>query len=123
MKKNVRKATRKSQCIDFESYLEDCTKRYSFVNTTDSDKLVPWSDEIKDAIKTLWNTQKDKYENIEIYTALQSLLQNAAESLVLMDRLFYLKEQRLEAFIIPTMNRSLSPRCYAIVSNKNSLLS
>lgn len=56
---------------------------------------------------------------VEIYTGLQMMLQLPAESLILQDRLCWLREQGLEAVAISLMNNCLSPRSYAIVSCKN----
>lgn len=73
---------------------------------------------MKAEITALWDSNANQLENVELYTALQLLLQNAAESLVLFDRLCFLKEHGFETSIYSTMDRSLSPRCYALVSNK-----
>ncbi|XP_014215993.2 uncharacterized protein LOC106644828 [Copidosoma floridanum] len=126
IKKLVRKATRKSQCIDFETYLKDCMQRYTFEKQKDCDvhmtHSVPWDDRTKNSLIILWKNNLEKQESIEVYTGLQLLLQHAAESLVLFDRLHYLREHNFEADIVPTMNGSLSPRCYAIISNKKRKL-
>ena len=79
---------------------------------------VPWSDHMKAEIINLWESNKDKQRSIELYTALQLLLQHIAESLILLDRLCFLQEENCEANILPIMNRSLSPRCYAMISKK-----
>ncbi|XP_023319192.1 protein RRNAD1-like [Trichogramma pretiosum] len=119
LKKHVCKATRKTQCGDFESYLKDSMNRYS-LHESESDKVIPWTEEIEESIKRLWNEKSSSQKDVELYTGLQYLLQNAAESLVLVDRLFYLKENSVDSYLLPTMNRSLSPRCYAIVSTKKN---
>lgn len=66
----------------------------------------------------LWENHCDKLKIVETYTGLQLMLQASAESFVLQDRLCWMEEQGLEAKIIPVMNKYLSPRAYAIVSQK-----
>ncbi|XP_076633206.1 methyltransferase-like protein 25B isoform X2 [Colletes latitarsis] len=66
----------------------------------------------------LWKNHYNKLKVVEIYTALQLMLQSAAESLILQDWLCWMHERGLDATIIPVMNKQLSPRSYAIVSWK-----
>lgn len=77
-----------------------------------------WSHDAEHEILSLWNTHDAKLRSIEAYTALQMILQNIAESLVLTDRCYYLEEQNCNATLLPIANRSLSPRCFALLSNK-----
>ncbi|OXU19287.1 hypothetical protein TSAR_002749 [Trichomalopsis sarcophagae] len=120
LKKLVRKATRKSQCSKFDIYLQDCTQRYSYVKQIGDQEIgIPWDEKMKSAIMALWNINAKQQKNVELYTALQLILQNAAESLVLYDRLCFLKEHGFKTSMHSTMDRSLSPRCYALVSTKN----
>lgn len=76
-------------------------------------------DELEKGITQVWEEQSQKLEIVKIYSGLQMMLQLPAESLILQDRLSWLHEQGLEAVIVPVMNKSISPRSYAIVSHKN----
>ena len=73
---------------------------------------------MKNEIINLWNIHLEKQETVELYTALQLLLQQVAESFVLFDRMYFLQEHHHEVNIIPVMSRSLSPRNCAMVSSK-----
>ncbi|KAJ8679402.1 hypothetical protein QAD02_015189 [Eretmocerus hayati] len=123
LKKVVRKGTRRSQCTTFINYLEDCKLRYTFESQTDEEKnrdilSTLWDDDLMNNLVTLWESNQDKQNTIELYTALQLLLQNVAESLVLLDRLKFLKEEGLDSEIFQIADRSISPRSNAIVSWK-----
>lgn len=110
--KNVRKATRKSQCSNFASYLMDCTHRYTL-------HKAEWNEKIQNEITSLWLENELKSKEVELYTALQLLLQKPVESFVLMDRIQFLKEKNFETFVVQVTERSLSPRSYALISKKN----
>ncbi|XP_076297443.1 methyltransferase-like protein 25B isoform X1 [Lasioglossum baleicum] len=123
LKKRTQKATRKSQCTNFETYIRDSLNRYTLQpreETNEEQQDVRFSAELheKNMIE-LWEMHRDKLKMVEIYTALQLILQASAESLLLQDRLCWMREHGLEATIIPVTNRQLSPRSYAIVSWKN----
>ncbi|CAD6217346.1 GSCOCG00004796001-RA-CDS [Cotesia congregata] len=111
--KCVRKATRKSQCKNFETYLQDTLERYYFNGNKMSD-----DEEFKSNIKNLWKFNESKLSIVEIYTGLQLLLQAPAESLVLYDRYYWLIEQNYSAEIIAVLSNIISPRCYATVAVK-----
>jgi hypothetical protein len=106
--------------MNFENYLKDCTQRFIYEKDINYKKCtIPWNDKIKTEIINLWKKNSEKQNIVELYTALQLLLQQVVESLVLFDRLYFLKEHNYETNILPIMNKSLSPRCYAIVSKKS----
>lgn len=116
LKKNVRKGTRKSQCLNFETYVVDCMLRYSFEksDTQEQDQVTIQ----KDLIIKLWNTHSANMSLVEAFTGLQTLLQGTSESLILFDRISWLEEQGVKTHLAPIMSRKLSPRSYAIVSNR-----
>lgn len=121
LKKVCRKGTRKSQCESFENYLEDSSNRYVLEKLTNHGEeacVISWNDKIKDDMKILWLKYTDKLKAVELFTALQLLLQQAAESLILSDRMYFLKENNCEAYLASIMNRSLSPRSCALISKK-----
>lgn len=121
MKKTVKKATRKSQCVNFETYLTDTLQRYTF-----NDKNASNDEELIDKLRKKWDENKEKFGDIEIFTALQVLLQGPAESLVLEDRRSLLNEslinkddrtkKKINAVIVPIFDPAISPRCQAIVA-------
>lgn len=120
MSKGTRK---KAQCNTFESYLNDCISRYKLekvIKEKENEFIVniPWSEEVKQEIILLWYSNNNLQNKLEMYTGLQLILQHPAESLVLTDRLNFLKEQSYDSEIIHVMERSLSPRSYALVSRK-----
>lgn len=123
LKKLLGKSRGKSQSLDFEKYLENFSNKYIFEKYTDYDEkatIIPWDDKIKKEIKVLWSQYADKQKTIELYTALQLLVQQAAESLILLDRVYFLKEKNCSAYLTSVMNKSLSPRCCAIVARKKN---
>ncbi|XP_029175954.1 methyltransferase-like protein 25 [Nylanderia fulva] len=120
LKKKVRKGTRKSQCLNFQTYVNDSLLRYDIVPDTNvkfAGNVV--HDELEKGITQVWEEQSERLETVKIYSGLQMMLQLPAESLILQDRLFWLHEQNLEAVIVPVMNKCISPRSYAIVSHKS----
>ncbi|XP_029671383.1 methyltransferase-like protein 25 [Formica exsecta] len=121
LKKKVQKGTRKSQCSSFQTYVKDSLLRYDLVPDTNVKFTgnVIVHDELEKGITQVWEEQSQKLEIVKIYSGLQMMLQLPAESLILQDRLSWLHEQGLEAVIVPVMNKSISPRSYAIVSHKN----
>ncbi|XP_017878991.1 methyltransferase-like protein 25 isoform X2 [Ceratina calcarata] len=116
LKKCTQKGTRKSQCLDFETYIKDSLHRYT-LKKLEEDAQFNFETHEQNMID-LWESHSDKLKLAEIYTGLQMMLQAPAESLVLQDRLCWMKEQGLRAKIVPVMHRRLSPRAYAIVSQK-----
>ncbi|KAG5339082.1 MET25 protein, partial [Acromyrmex heyeri] len=118
LNKKVRKGTRKSQCSNFQTYVKDSLLRYDLVPDTDKTDNVITHEEMEKAITRVWEEQSTRLKAVEIYTGLQMMLQLPAESFILQDRLCWLHEQGLEAVTVPVMNKCISPRSYAIVSNK-----
>ena len=116
MKKRVQKATRKSQCRDFETYLKDSLVRYEFFRDDDEPIEI---EKIRQEILTTWDKNGDKLRAAEIYTGLQLMLQSVAESFVLNDRRCWLLERNFETQIVSVTSRELSPRSHAIISKKN----
>ncbi|KAK0175179.1 hypothetical protein PV327_008952 [Microctonus hyperodae] len=110
LKKTVKKATRKSQCVNFDTYLTDTLQRYIF-----NDENASKNEELIDKLRKKWDENKDKLDDIEIFTALQVLLQAPAESLVLEDRHDKTKK-KINAVIVPIFDPTISPRCQAIVA-------
>ncbi|XP_043527491.1 protein RRNAD1-like [Frieseomelitta varia] len=122
LKKRTQKGTRKSQCFDFKTYVRDSLSRYILQSQKgeelkEQDVQVNLDMHEKNIIE-LWKIHCDKLKIVEIYTGLQLMLQASAESFILQDRLCWMKEQGLKAKIIPVMNKYLSPRANAIVSQK-----
>jgi hypothetical protein len=75
-------------------------------------------DELEKNIMQLWEKQSRRLKIVEVYTGLQMMLQLPAESLILQDRLCWLRQQGLKATMVSVMNRCISPRSCAIVSHK-----
>lgn len=117
MKKCVNKATRKTQCINFHAYLLDTMQRYTF-----NGENVSNNKDVMNEILRIWENHKEKLYDVEIFTALQLLLQAPAESLVLEDRRFSLIESsaygniNITAEIIPVFDAKISPRCQAMIA-------
>lgn len=118
--KQVQKATRISQCTDFETYVKDALLRYK-LEPIKKCEIKERNDEHEHNLKKLWEQYHKKLHVAEIYTGLQLMLQAPAESLVLQDRLCWMREQGFHATIVPVMNKCLSPRCCALVSQKNDM--
>ncbi|XP_066596315.1 methyltransferase-like protein 25B [Prorops nasuta] len=117
LKKKARKGTRKSQCLTIETYIRDSLSRYTFQHIEQESSSVNSDTHFKRLLH-LWEEQKSKLKTAEIYTGLQLMLQGAAESLVLNDRFCWLNERNLLNSIVPVMNKSLSPRSHALISQR-----
>ncbi|XP_014605010.1 PREDICTED: protein RRNAD1-like [Polistes canadensis] len=122
LRKQVRKATRRSQCSSIENYVKDTLLRYTLepINEIIPQREGKFNDHetIENEITELWKHHCQRLRQVEIYTGLQLILQAPAESMVLQDRLCWLREQGLNATIIPVMNNILSPRSNAIIAQK-----
>ncbi|XP_058810079.1 methyltransferase-like protein 25B isoform X2 [Phymastichus coffea] len=121
IKKVIRKGTRKSHCLNFKDYLKLAMVCYEYEKTNDDNLSVIkflWTHEVERNILSLWDRNYEKLYMIEPYTALQMVLQNVVESLVLIDRMHFLKEQNCNPVLFPVTDRSLSPRSFALISNK-----
>ncbi|PBC25399.1 hypothetical protein APICC_09447 [Apis cerana cerana] len=117
LKKCTQKGTRKSQCLNFETYIKDALTRYILQpqeKETFKKQDVEFNlDTHKKNIIELWKNHCDKFKIVEIYTGLQLMLQAPAESLVLQDRLCWMEEQGLEAKIVPKILQLLD--VYSII--------
>ena len=64
-------------------------------------------------------------EQSEIFSCLQATIQNCCENLVILDRIFYIREQaamknlKLEISVKKLENEKLSPRCHVFVIKKS----
>lgn len=115
--KQTRKGTRKSQCLNFETYIKDSLNRYILQPLKEQDIQTNLNIHEKNMVE-LWKSHCNKLKAVEIYSGLQLILQAPAESFILQDRLCWMEEQGFDTTIVPVMNRHLSPRSYAIISQK-----
>ena len=98
-----------SKCNDFLEYVRRCEKKLC-VDVQLSDEQIELL--YKELREKFWCKLICFYQ----YRALFSLL---IESIILTDRLLYLKEQKIEnCSIVKLFDSNISPRCYAIIAIK-----
>ncbi|RUS71755.1 hypothetical protein EGW08_020486, partial [Elysia chlorotica] len=103
-----RKLVRKCDFSSFDTFLQ------SYFSTSHFSEEKISSGKL--ALTDLYTKYKDDFRLIEIFTALQTLVQPVIESLIYHDRLLWLREQGYSNVkIVPVFNEAVSPRNLAIV--------
>uniref|UniRef100_A0A6B2L574 Methyltransferase domain-containing protein n=1 Tax=Arcella intermedia TaxID=1963864 RepID=A0A6B2L574_9EUKA len=76
---------------------------------------------ILNQLKALYTQHQDLDLSLILYLSLQNCLSGVCESLVMMDRYFYLEEKgnKMVNLIVPVFHQQTSPRNLAIISYKN----
>lgn len=107
MKKNRRRLVRKDERLSFAHYIDDV------INRTEFDRS--WKEEILE----LHQECKDLEDLIEPVTCLQVMLQSVIETLILIDRVHFLREiTKCNVHLFNIFDDSISPRNVAIIMEK-----
>ena len=98
-----------SKCKDFVQYVRKCEK-----------KLCISVDMSDNALLSLHQDMSDKYwRQLTCFYQYKALFSLLIESIILTDRLLYLREQNIEnCSIIKLFDSYISPRCYAVIAMK-----
>uniref|UniRef100_A0A336MDL2 CSON015562 protein n=1 Tax=Culicoides sonorensis TaxID=179676 RepID=A0A336MDL2_CULSO len=97
----------KSKATNFEEYVESAFKKFNF------ESKIPSREQI--------NEIEAKYDaslaQLQLFYVLRLFLAPVTESLIILDRLLYLKENEFEkSYIVELFDKVVSPRCYGIIS-------
>lgn len=125
---HVQKMKSASKFKDIQTYISSALERVkltlNFADGKPSTKLLLKDTEDWSSLKDyLYIEAINSYKDSDLtcicgFMALQLLLAPVAESLVMLDRYYYLKEQNVKAYLIPIFDLELSPRNIAIVGIK-----
>lgn len=66
-----------------------------------------------------WNERKNDCWLVEVLMGLQAAIQAVCENVILLDRVAFLKEKRLHCCMRKITNDAVSPRCWALISERN----
>lgn len=95
---------------NFKEYVDNCSKKYPHLNL---------NTERVEQIEKLSELRQDK-KLLDLFYLLRMTFAPVLESLILLDRLLFLKELGYEqSFLMPVFDPVVSPRHYAIVAMKN----
>ncbi|XP_063432236.1 methyltransferase-like protein 25B [Mytilus trossulus] len=97
---------KKAEQIGFERYAKIALDKLGLDSEIDSDIL-----------KTLLCKLSNWKDVVAFYT-IRLALAPVVETVILLDRMFYLKEQGISSYLIPVFDPSLSPRNFALVAYK-----
>lgn len=102
---------------------DDIKMKYKIINKNDKNEI-SWSKIHEEKFNEIRKELPRGEEQSEIFSCLQASIQNCCENLVIMDRIFYIKEQaklknlKVEIFVKKLQNEKLSPRCHVFVIKK-----
>lgn len=114
LRKTSRKLVHERDFRDFAAYVDAISKHID-VSGTEKDVC---AEQFKDEMTALYHDYQQDFSYIEPITALQVLLQPVLESLIYLDRRWWLTEQGLISDIIPVFDEFISPRNLALVAMK-----
>ncbi|CAL4195698.1 unnamed protein product [Meganyctiphanes norvegica] len=122
LKKLKRKCANKSKYDGFDEYVEtillnhEITMDHSSPNKTMQN---PSHEEIISGLHSRFECHKSLFPLVEPITGLQLALQQVLESLVLLDRVLWLRESQVnKVWLQPIFDPQLSPRCVALCAVK-----
>ncbi|CAH1446302.1 unnamed protein product [Lactuca virosa] len=96
------------RCSLFEKFSQSAMHRLNLNNNKNID------------FAGIWKKAEPFYEVIGAYWSLRAALGPVLETLILLDRLLFLQEQGVEAFMLPIFDPTLSPRNIALIATKNN---
>lgn len=100
------------------SYVDNLMSLFSFVPEKNAVRGQLNMDKIKEQVEDKWEEHSGKLHLVEILTSLQSAIQSLSENLVLLDRIEYLRENRVESAVFKITDDRISPRCLALAAFK-----
>lgn len=107
--KGKRKLANKRDYDNLDSYVTAVVGRIKFDKGGDYVKRRMWE---------LYSEYEEGIRYIEVITCLQVILQPVIESMIVMDRIYYLHEHEIKADVIAIFDENISPRNLAIVAMK-----
>lgn len=112
--KNSLQVGKVKKCDDFVEYVQKCSKKLN----------EPWLAEIKEGeLKALLQQHESDQHYLSLFYLLRMSFAPVVESLILLDRLLFLKELGYEhSYLIDLFDAVISPRHYAIVAFKENLI-
>lgn len=108
--KNSIQVGRMKKCNNFVDYIKQCTKRtnLSLDNTSENE------------LHDLFEARQHDGDLLNLFYLIRMTFAPILETIILLDRLLYLKEQGInQSFIVKLFDPVVSPRCYAIVAIKD----
>lgn len=106
--KNCIQVGRMKNCNTFEDYYRMCNERVNLNIDTDTYEMI-----------TLCKSFAYEGELLKLFYLIRMTFAPILETLILLDRLLYLKENGLErSFLVKLFDPVISPRCYGIIALK-----
>lgn len=96
---------------NFKEYVEECLKKHNNLTEISTE-----------SIEMIENEYKNGQKYLELFYLLRMTFAPILETLILLDRLLYLKENGYDrSYLVELFDAVISPRCYAIVAIKSDL--
>ncbi|KAF5301619.1 hypothetical protein FQA39_LY10666 [Lamprigera yunnana] len=115
----VRRLKRKTgKCNrSIEDYINNLKTTHKLVRQDGSDCTI---DEaiFRERMLEKWKVYEKNCYVVEILTSFQTAIQSICESVILLDRIQYLREKGINSNIYKVIDDRISPRCHALVANK-----
>lgn len=106
----------KTSNASISTYIAGLKSNYSITDVKTNEE-VP-IERIHERVKSLWDEYEGKLHMIEVFTAFQTSIQAIGENLILLDRVYMVREWGSVCSAIQVSNDELSPRCFALVAKK-----
>lgn len=109
--KNCVQVGRMKNCGTFSEYVRRCTNRKNLtVDGVQDDAF----------LEQLMESYRHENRLLELFYLIRMTYAPVLESLILLDRVLYLKEQNIDSvFLVKLFDPVISPRCYGVVALKN----
>ncbi|XP_054263832.1 methyltransferase-like protein 25B [Macrosteles quadrilineatus] len=120
-KKNFRRLARKSLLKDqnFSNYISEILSRSEMRDEDQMTDFAIENEKIHSELLCLWELHQDKLPLVEVITVLQMCLEPVVESLVVADRICFLREQNINNVrIVRIIDNRISPRSLAYIASK-----
>lgn len=96
----------------FDTYLANLKHSHTLLGSEISDG------EFLRKMTEKWLEHKGEIRLIEALTIFQTSIQHICENIVLLDRVMFLRENRVKCFVVKVTDQGISPRCHALVAIK-----
>ncbi|KAL1502219.1 hypothetical protein ABEB36_007393 [Hypothenemus hampei] len=119
-RKSIRPESTTSTDIDkdFEEYLNNLTRTHRLLgNHVNHIKIDDEAFRFK--MREKWTEQKNDCWQVEILMGLQAAIQPICETVILFDRVVFLKEKGVHCYKRKITDDEISPRCWAVIAKKN----
>lgn len=114
----VSRYKRKCKTVDSEisTYINGLKNNYELTDSR-TNEPVP-IERIYERVGALWEENERSLQMIEVFTAFQTTIQAIGENIILLDRLWMVREWGWSCEAVKVANDELSPRCFAVVAKK-----